>query len=55
MKQGISEIELRQFAFDVYYKAISLLKKDGSTVIDIDNDIVDELIKKTLSDLEKQN
>jgi len=52
LNNGISEKELKQFAFDVYYKAILLKKIDSSidtnAVIDIDNDKVDEIIKTTL-------
>lgn len=41
----INEEDLRLFAWDVYYKAISLISQDDVKVIDIDDEIIKNLAK----------
>jgi len=46
----IDEEELRQFAWDVYYKAITLVDGAGKHLIDFDEEIVKELSKTLVTE-----
>ena len=47
----MEEKELFDFAYEVYYKAISLIEIKGQTMINIDDEIVKEIIKNHITKL----
>jgi len=51
--QSVSQDELIKFAWDVYYKAITLVGGAGKHLIDFDEEIVKELAKTLVTERRK--
>lgn len=48
LNNGIGEKELLAFAWDIYYKCVTLISVDDKNLIDFDEAVAKELIKTTL-------